>query len=113
MFRFVLVQLTVVAIAVAAMGVFFGWRGAASAGVGGGVCVLPNFLFALHLKFSAYRRGAIGAADFFIGEFVKVVLTLGLLALAIKECADLHWPSLLIGMVLALQAGLLGFWKKS
>ena len=41
-----------------------------------------------------------GSAGFFIGEFVKVALTLGLLAVAIKKYTDLHWPSLLVGMVL-------------
>jgi ATP synthase I chain len=113
MFRFILTQAAVVVITASVMGVFFGWRSAVSAGIGGGICVLPNFLFALHLKFTAHRFATGGAAGFFIGEFVKVALTLGLLAVAIKKYADLHWPSLLVGMVLALQAGLLGLWKKS
>ena len=113
MFRFGLVQVFVVVIAASAMGAFFGWQGAASAGMGGGICVLPNFLFALYLKFVAHKPGAGGAAGFFIGEFVKIALMFGLLVLVIKKCAGLHWPSLLTGMALASQAGLLGFWKKS
>ena len=78
--------------------------------------MLPSFLFALHLKFAASRRSASSTSyslSLFVGEFIKVMLTLGLLALVIKQYAGLHWPSLLIGMVLALQAGFLGFWKKS
>ena len=113
MFRVVLLQAVAAIVAIAAAGVFFGLRGAMSAGIGGGICVLPSFLFALHLKFAARRWSSSYTTNLFVGEFVKVMLTLGLLALVIKQYAGLHWPSLLIGMVLALQAGFLGFWKKS
>lgn len=116
MFRVVSLQAIAVVLAIAAAGGFFGLQGAVSAGVGGGMCVFPNLLLALYLRFAAHRRGASSASystSLFVGEFVKVMLTLGLLALTIKQYAGLHWPSLLIGMVLALQAGFLGFWKKS
>ena len=113
MFTAILLQIAATIIAIIAAGGFFGWQGAVSAGMGGGVCVLPNFLFALRLTCVRQKRGASYTANFFIGEFVKVALTVGLLVLVIKKYADLHWPSLLIGMVLALQAGFLAFWKKS
>ncbi len=84
-----------------------------SAVLGGVACVLPNFLFALRLKFVASRPGASYPANFFLGEFVKIALTIGLLVISVREYADLHWPAMLIGMGLALQAGFLAFWKKS
>ena len=113
MFTAIVLQIAASVAAIAVAGWFFGWHGAASAGMGGGICVFPNFLFALRLTYMARRRGASYPVNFFVGEFVKVALTVGLLVLVIKKYADLHWPSLLIGMVLALQAGFLAFWKKS
>ena len=90
-----------------------GTRGAVSAILGGAACTLPNFLFALRLKSVARRPGASYPANFFLGEFVKIALTIGLLTIIVKTYADLHWPSMLIGLGLALQAGFLAFWKKS
>ena len=84
-----------------------------SAALGGVVCTLPNFLFILYLKKVANRPGASYPAKFFLGEFVKIAATVGLMILVVMEYADLHWPSMLIGLVLALQAGLLAFWKKT
>ena len=43
----------------------------------------------------------------------KTTATIGLLVFVVREYSDLHWPSMLIGLGLALQAGFLAFWKKS
>ncbi len=74
---------------------------------------MPNLLFALRLKFAAKGSAASFPVNFFLGESVKVAATIGLLLLVVNVYADLHWPCLLIGMGLALQAGFLAFWKKS
>ena len=113
MFTAIVFQVAASLAAIAVAGWFFGWQGAVSAGMGGGICVFPNFLFALRLAQVKHKRGASYPANFFVGEFVKVALTIGLLVLVIKKYADLHWPSLLIGMALASQAVFLAFWKKS
>ena len=84
-----------------------------SALLGGMACVLPNLLFALRLRAVARRPGASYPANFFLGEFVKVLATIGLLVFVVRGYADLHWPSMLIGLGLALQAGFLAFFKKS
>ncbi len=44
---------------------------------------------------------------------VKIAATIGILAIAIKGYADLHWPSMLIALVVASQASFLAFWKKT
>jgi ATP synthase protein I len=88
-------------------------RGAVSAALGGAVCTLPNLLFALRLKFAAKGSAASFPVNFFLGELAKIAATIGLLLLVVKTYADLHWPSMLIGLGLALQAGFLAFWKKS
>jgi len=113
MFRVILLQLGATIIVTLGAGLFVGTRGAISAALGGAVSTLPNLLFALRLKSLAGRSGASYPANFFLGEFVKVVATVGLLVFVVKEYADLHWPSMLIGLGLALQAGFLAFWKKS
>jgi ATP synthase protein I len=61
----------------------------------------------------AKRSGGASPAQFFVGEFVKIVLTVLLLIIAVKTYRDLHWPSLLLGMTVVLQASFLAFWKKS
>lgn len=113
MFRAILLQLGATIIATVVAGLFVGTRGAISAALGGAASTLPNFLFALRLKSVASRPGASYPANFFLGEFVKVVATVGLLVFVVKKYPDLHWPSMLIGLGLALQAGFLAFWKKS
>jgi len=113
MFRAVLLQVLITLAAALVAGFVVGLRAALSVLAGGGVCVLPNFLFALRLKFTASRPGNSYPAAFFIGEIIKISLSVGLLFLVVKMYTDVHWPSLLIGLVLALQAGVLAFWKKS
>ena len=113
MFRAILLQVVATVMTMTGAGWLAGFHGAVSAGLGGGVCVLPNFLFALRLAKVARSRGASYPVNFFLGEFIKIALTVGLLVLIVKNYADLHWPSLLIGLVLAAQAGFLAFWKKS
>lgn len=113
MFRAILLQVGATIITALATGLYAGMHGMVSAALGGAACTLPNFLFALRLKMVANRPGASYPANFFLGEFVKIAATIGLLVFIVREYADLHWPSLLIGLVLALQAGFLAFWKKS
>ena len=113
MFRAILLQAGATLITALAAGLIVGTRGAVSATLGGVACTLPNLLFALRLKIVASRPGASYPANFFLGEFVKNAATIALLVFVVKEYADLHWPSMLIGLGLALQAGFLAFWKKS
>ncbi len=58
------------------------------------------------------RPDASFAANFFIGEFLKIAATIGFLAIAVKGYPEMHWPSLLIGFAIVLHAGFIAFWKK-
>lgn len=113
MFRAINMQIAASLAVVALAGVLVGANGAVSAALGGVASVLPNMLFALRLSVVARRPGSNYPANFFLGEFVKVAATIGLLAIATRAYADLHWPSMLIGLVVALQASFLAFWKKN
>ncbi len=80
--------------------------------MGGGVYVLPNLFFAVHLVFVKFRPRASFTSAFLLGEFVKLVMIFSLLAAVIRFYADLHWPSMLIGLVLATQVLFLPFGNK-
>ncbi|HET7774969.1 MAG TPA: ATP synthase subunit I, partial [Azospira sp.] len=110
MFRAILFQIGAMAITAALLGLFVGRHGAASAALGSAACLLPNALFALRLAVAARRPGGPGVAAFFLGEFVKVAATIGLLAVAAKVYPEMHWPSMLLGLAVTLQASFLAFW---
>lgn len=113
MFRAVLLQVLLTAIAAIVAGLVVGMRGAVSATAGGAVVFFPNVLFALRLRSVSLRRGSSFPLNFFLGELAKVILTIVLLVAIVRVYADLHWPSMLIGLALASQAMFLAFWKKN
>ena len=114
MIRVVVFQGVATILAMIAASVFFGWRVALSAALGGLICVLPNLLFAVRLKIIAkFHSNASFRANFLIGGIVKVI-SIGLLIIFVaKGYAGLHWPSFLLGLVMATQAVLFAFWKKN
>ncbi len=76
--------------------------------------MLPNFLFALKLMAASASRASIAtAATFIIYEFLKLALTLILLAVAIVLYADLSWPSMLFSMAITLQVNFLALAKRT
>lgn len=113
MLRAVYLQIGAAVLTMLIVGLFVGTRGAISAGLAGVSCILPNAWFALRLKTMSKRPGNSIPAQFFIGELIKVVATIGLLAIAIKIYPEMHWPSLLIGIIVILQVSFFAFWKKS
>lgn len=100
-----------------------GHRAAISALLGGLACAVPNGLFALNLaglrhlsKLRSDRppAGSPGMATALaiatvFGEFVKVAMTIGLLALIARAYKDLVWPALIVSLsaVLLMQAAAL------
>jgi ATP synthase protein I len=114
MFRVILLQTAAVILASVVGGLIAGSRGGISSALGGVVCVLPNLLLALHLKFAARRPGTGFLVGFLLGEAIKLMLIVGLLFVIVREYDDLHMPSLLIGLVFATQVLFFwGFWKKN
>ena len=113
MFRVVYLQMLVSVVVAALAGVVVGMRGGVSAALGGLICALPNLLFAAHLRFLGIRPRASFATHFLLGELVKLLMTFSLLLVVVRIYPDLHWPSMLIGLVLALQAVFLALWKRT
>ena len=114
MLRVIRLQLIAITIAVVLAGLLAGGRGSISAAIGGGAVLLPNFLFALKLMAaSANRAGVTMAGLFIVYEFLKLALTLVLLAVAIALYADLNWPSMLLSMAITLQVNFLALAKRT
>lgn len=111
MFRVVAAQfLTSMAVAAGAW-MIGGQRAAISALLGGLACALPNGLFALNLAWlqrlprsngsgPEHARGY--AAALLVGEFIKVVLTIGLLAVIARTVRDVVWPALIVAIAAVL-----------
>lgn len=113
MFAAVGLQVVVVlGLAIAALGVSGGtasWHLV----LGGLAAIVPNGLFALRLALHRGRSPESYPTVFFLGEFAKIGLTVGLLALLIRYEPDLQWLPMLIGLIAALKAPLLMMaWKR-
>jgi len=112
MYKAIYLQFGAALITAIGAGLIVGTRGLVSVGLAAIACILPNLFFAVRLTMLSNRPGNIYAANFFIGEFLKIGATIGLLAIAIKGYPEMHWPSLLIGFAIVLHAGFIAFWKK-
>jgi F-type H+-transporting ATPase subunit a len=106
MFKMVLLQFGATLVATAISAVFFGVVGAISAALAGLACVVPNGLFAIRLAAVARRTGSPPPSAFLVGELVKLMAIVGLLALVYALYEDLHWGGLFVGLILALKANL-------
>jgi ATP synthase protein I len=71
----------------------------------GGLCyALPNALFALRLFAGMKKPGGASVFTFFTGEFLKILLTLGLLVAVAWFYQALHWVAFLIGFIVVLKS---------
>ncbi len=78
--------------------------------LGGAVAFIPNGLFALRLAMHRGKPPESYPVVFFVGEFAKIGFTIALLALVVKGYNDLHWPSLLLGLIVSLKMPLFALW---
>ena len=113
MLKAVYLQIGATILASLIAGLVMGLPGALSAALGGAACVLPNLLFALRLSAVAKRPDASYPLEFFVGEFVKIASTVGLLATVRLVYPDVHWLALFLGFVVALKANLFAFLVKT
>lgn len=111
MLKVVLLQIIATLVAALLSSYWLGVRGILSAVFGGMACVLPNFLFALRLQLPSSRTASSFAINFFIGEIFKIFATISFLLFVTKIYSELHWPSFLLGLVLASQAVFFAFWN--
>lgn len=104
MLRVVLLQVLMTVIAGLVAGLIGGKHALISALLGGLCCVVPNGLFALRLFIGAHKPGAINPMTFFIGEFIKIALTIALLGMIVWLYRDLNWLALIAAFIVALKS---------
>jgi ATP synthase protein I len=104
MLRVVLLQLAATVIAGVIAGLIGGVHALVSALLGGLCCVVPNGLFAMRLFFNARKSGAVNPMTFFIGEFIKIALTIALLGAVVWLYHDLNALALIAAFIVALKS---------
>jgi ATP synthase protein I len=104
MFRIVFLQILATVVVSLVAGAIGGIHAAVSALLGGAACFIPNGLFALKLDAAARRPQGTSPAVFLVGEFVKVVSTLALLALIVATYRELVWLAMLASIIVVLKS---------
>ncbi|MDE2418438.1 MAG: ATP synthase subunit I [Burkholderiales bacterium] len=93
-----------VLVAFAAWGVTGKSTVAVSAGWGALAVIIPAALFARGVtgQFASMNAGS-AVFGFFVWEFVKIVVTVGLLYAAQRLVTGLSWPAMLVGLVVTMK----------
>lgn len=102
--RIVLLQLAATVVTAIIAGILGGGAAFYSALLGGLCYVLPNGLFAWRLFIGAHKSSGANPISFFIGEFVKIALTIALLGAVVWQYHDLNWLALIVGLIVALKS---------
>lgn len=106
MFAAVALQFVAVALGAVVAGVSSDWTSARFFVLGGAAAMIPNGLFAWRLTLHRRRRPESYPTVFFLGEFVKIGLTVALLALIARVVPGVRWLPLLLGFFVALKVPL-------
>ncbi len=104
MFTAVGLQVVVVAVLALVAGGVWGMEVALSLAFGGAAAIVPNALFAMRLAMNRGRSSESYRVVFFLGEIVKIGLTVALLVWAATPLPQLRWPPLIAGLIAALKA---------
>ena len=104
MLRVVLLQLATTVVAACIAGLLGGTPAFVSALLGGLCCVVPNGLCALRLFANTHSSGGANPMSFFIGEFIKIALTVALLGAAAWLYRDLNWLAMIAAFIVALKS---------
>lgn len=102
--QIILLQFATTALAGIIAGLIGGVPALLSALLGGLSCVVPNSLFALRLFANAQKGAGANPMTFFIGEFIKIALTVTLLGVTAWLYRDLNWLALIVGFIVALKS---------
>ena len=104
MVRIVMLQIGaafVVAVIAALIG---GYAVGISALLGGLCCAIPNAMFALRLYVGTLKPDGASPVTFFVGEFIKIALTIALLGAVVWFYRDVHWLGFLAGFIVVLKS---------
>ncbi len=80
-----------------------------SAALGGIACILPNLLFArLAFRYSAADSASLVMKWFYIGEAIKIIVTVLIFALSLLRIEDLNFAAMFITYIVALMLNIHG-----
>ena len=102
----VLLQIASVLVLALLAALFAGASSAMYVMLGGAAAIVPNSLFAFRLGLQRGRSPESYPVVFFLGQFAKIGLTVGLLAAIGKWLGPVQWLPLLLGLIVALKAPL-------
>ncbi len=77
---------------------------------GGAAAVLPNVLFAWRLSSQKNKPPESYIVAFFLGEFLKIGLTIAALGLIVKYLPGASWLEVILGLIVGLKAQMFGLW---
>jgi ATP synthase protein I len=99
-------QLAVFSLLAAIAAVGWGFQHGFHLMLGGLAAWVPNALFALRLVLQRGRGRESNVMAFFVGEFLKLGLTVGFLVLSVNHVPDLQWVPWLVGLVASIMTPL-------
>jgi ATP synthase protein I len=80
-----------------------------SAALGGIACILPNLLFArFAFRYSAAESAGLVMKWFYIGEAIKIIVTVLIFALSLIWLKDLNFAAMFITYIIALMLNIHG-----
>lgn len=106
----ILLQITLVAVLALGAWMTAGATSALYALLGGATAIIPNGLFAARLALHRGKPSESYPVVFFLGFFLKIGLTMALLAVVIKYLGPVDWLPFLLGLIVALKAPLFALW---
>ena len=104
MLRIVLLQLATTVVVACIAGLIAGFPGLCSALLGGLCCAVPNAFFALRLFAGTRKPGGATPMTFFVGEFVKIALTIALMGAVVWLYRELNWPAFIVAFIVVLKS---------
>lgn len=107
MARILLLQFAAALVVALVAGFVSGLSAGISALLGGLSCAIPNAFFALRLLSSARKTGGGSPMNFFVGEFIKIALTIALLGAVVMFYPDLNWLAFIAGFIVVLKSYLI------
>lgn len=107
MARIVLLQFAAALVVALVASLVSGLPAGISALLGGLCCAIPNAFFALRLVASARKTGGGSPMNFFVGEFIKIALTLALFGAVVMFYPDLNWLAFIAAFIVVLKSYLI------
>ncbi len=106
MARIILLQFAAAVIVALVASLVSGLPAGLSALLGGLCCAIPNAFFALRLLSSARKPGG-SPMNFFVGEFIKIALTIALLSAVVMFYPGLNWLAFIAAFIVVLKSYLI------